>query len=82
MKTAISIPDELFKTAEKTAKKLGIPRSQLFAKALEEFIQSHSKESVTEKLNKIYNRKSKELKSNIADLSVELLRKSLKNDSW
>ncbi|MCG6195519.1 ChpI protein [Leptospira sp. FAT2] len=82
MKTAISIPDELFKTAEKTAKKLGIPRSQLFAKALEEFIQSHSKESVTEKLNKVYSSKSKELKSNIADLSVELLRKSLKNDSW
>ncbi|WP_000844759.1 ribbon-helix-helix domain-containing protein, partial [Leptospira interrogans] len=50
MKTAISIPDELFRAAEKIAKKLGIPRSQLFAKALEEFIQSHSKESVTEKL--------------------------------
>ncbi|MBM9575532.1 ChpI protein [Leptospira sp. 201903070] len=82
MKTAISIPDELFKTAEKTAKKLGIPRSQLFAKALEEFIQSHSKESVTEKLNQIYNNKSKETKNNITDLSVESLRKSLKNDSW
>ncbi|EKR71979.1 ribbon-helix-helix domain-containing protein [Leptospira noguchii] len=82
MKTAISIPDELFKTAEKIAKKLGIPRSQLFAKALEEFIQSHSKESITEKLNKVYSNKSKELKSNIVDLSVESLRKSLKNDSW
>ncbi|RHX89052.1 ChpI protein [Leptospira stimsonii] len=82
MKTAISIPDELFKTAEKTAKKLGIPRSQLFAKALEEFIQSHSKESVTEKLNQIYKNKSKETKNNITDLSVESLRKSLKNDSW
>ncbi|AVQ10866.1 Ribbon-helix-helix domain protein [Leptospira santarosai] len=82
MKTAISIPDELFKTAEKTAKKLGIPRSQLFAKALEEFIRSHSKESVTEKLNKIYDNKSKETKTNITDLSVESLRKSLKNDSW
>ncbi|TGM58589.1 ChpI protein [Leptospira adleri] len=82
MKTAISIPDELFKTAEKTAKKLGIPRSQLFAKALEEFIQSHSKESITEKLNKVYDSKSKETKANITDLSVESLRKSLKNDSW
>ncbi|EJO77698.1 ribbon-helix-helix domain-containing protein [Leptospira interrogans] len=82
MKTAISIPDELFKAAEKIAKKLGIPRSQLFAKALEEFIQSHSKESVTEKLNKIYSNKSKETKNNITDLSVESLRKSLKNDSW
>ncbi|MBW0436034.1 MULTISPECIES: hypothetical protein [Leptospira] len=82
MKTAISIPDELFKTAEKTAKKLGIPRSQLFAKALEEFIQSHSKESITEKLNKVYSSKSKETKNNITDLSIESLRKSLKNDSW
>ncbi|RHX89537.1 ChpI protein [Leptospira yasudae] len=82
MKTAISIPDELFKTAEKTAKKLGIPRSQLFAKALEEFIKSHSKESITEKLNKVYSSKSKETKNNITDLSIESLRKSLKNDSW
>ncbi|TGK27542.1 ChpI protein [Leptospira gomenensis] len=82
MKTAISIPDELFKTAEKTAKKLGIPRSQLFAKALEEFIQSHSKESVTEKLNKIYSDQSKETRNNITDLAIESLRKSLKNDSW
>ncbi|AAN50043.1 ribbon-helix-helix domain-containing protein [Leptospira interrogans] len=82
MKTAISIPDELFRAAEKIAKKLGIPRSQLFAKALEEFIQSHSKESVTEKLNKIYSNKSKETRNNITDLSVESLRKSLKNDSW
>ncbi|EMJ52069.1 ribbon-helix-helix domain protein [Leptospira interrogans serovar Valbuzzi str. Duyster] len=82
MKTAISIPDELFRAAEKIAKKLGIPRSQLFAKALEEFIQSHSKESVTEKLNKIYSNKSKETRNNITDLSVESLRKSLKNDLW
>lgn len=82
MKTAISIPDELFKTAEKTAKKLGIPRSQLFAKALEEFIRSHSRESITEKLNRVYSSKSKETKNNITDLSVESLRKSLINDSW
>ncbi len=82
MKTAISIPDELFKTAEETAKRLGIPRSQLFAKALEEFIQMHSKESVTERLNTIYPNENKISKENISNLSVEVLRKSLKNDSW
>jgi len=38
MKTAISIPDELFTLAEITAKKLGIPRSQLFTRPLVEFI--------------------------------------------
>ncbi|TGM10692.1 ChpI protein [Leptospira selangorensis] len=82
MKTAVSIPDDLFKIAEKTAKRLGIPRSQLFAKALEEFIQLHSKESVTESLNKIYLKEKDNLKENITNLSVESLRKSLKNDSW
>ena len=82
MKTAVSIPDDLFKTAEKTAKRLGIPRSQLFAKALEEFIQLHSKESVTERLNRIYLKEKSSLEENISNLSVESLRKSLKNDSW
>ena len=37
MKTAVSLPDRLYEEAEKTAQAIGIPRSQLFAKALEEF---------------------------------------------
>ncbi|TGK20033.1 ChpI protein [Leptospira fluminis] len=82
MKTAVSIPDDLFKTAEKTAKRLGIPRSQLFARALEEFIKFHSKESITERLNRIYRKENNISKENSDDLSVEILRKSLKNDSW
>ncbi|PJZ68461.1 ChpI protein [Leptospira perolatii] len=82
MKTAVSIPDALFKAVEETAKRLGIPRSQLFAKALEEFIRSHSKQSVTERLNEIYGDRKDNSKDNINNLSVELLRKSLKNDSW
>jgi metal-responsive CopG/Arc/MetJ family transcriptional regulator len=82
MKTAISIPDELFTLAEITAKKLGIPRSQLFARALEEFIENHSNQSITEKLNKIYPNSSEHLVLNSNDVSINLLRESLKNDSW
>ncbi|HMV42438.1 MAG TPA: ChpI protein [Leptospiraceae bacterium] len=82
MKTAISIPDDLFKTAEKAAKRIGIPRSQLFARSLEEFIQSHNKSSVTEKLNKVYRKDSRKSKEDISNSSVEFLRKSLKNDTW
>ena len=82
MKTAISIPDELFTLAEITAKKLGIPRSQLFARALEEFIENHSNQSITEKLNKIYANTSEHLVLNSNDVSINLLRESLKNDSW
>jgi metal-responsive CopG/Arc/MetJ family transcriptional regulator len=82
MKTAISIPDELFTLAEITAKKLGIPRSQLFARALEEFIENHSNQSITEKLNKIYPNTSEHLVLNSNHIGINLLRESLKNDSW
>ena len=82
MKTAISIPDELFTLAEITAKKLGIPRSQLFARALEEFIENHSNQSITEKLNKIYPNTSEHHVNYSNDVGINLLRESLKNDSW
>lgn len=82
MKTAISIPDDLFLSAENTAKKLGIPRSQLFAKAIEEFIQNHSKENITDKLNEVYTHNINIVDNPISNMSVTNLRKSLKNDSW
>ncbi|TGM56147.1 ChpI protein [Leptospira biflexa] len=82
MKTAISIPDDLFVSAEKTAKKLGIPRSQLFALALEEFIQNHSNESITDSLNKVYTKSTQETETLASSLSVATLRRSLKNDTW
>ena len=69
MKTTISIPDELFTLAEITAKKLGIPRSQLFARALEEFIENHSNQSITEKLNKVIHKHYPEIKQ--ADAKIQ-----------
>ena len=68
--------------AEKTAKKLGIPRSQLYVKALEEFILIHSKHSVIEKLNSVYKKELSKSKSNFDAVSTLALRKSLKNDTW
>jgi metal-responsive CopG/Arc/MetJ family transcriptional regulator len=82
MKTAISIPDDIFLSAEKTAKKLGIPRSQLFTKAIEEFLQNHSKENTTMKLNTIYSKNRLSVNNSISETSVQLLRNSLKDDSW
>ncbi|MDX1959849.1 MAG: ChpI protein [Leptospiraceae bacterium] len=88
MKTAISIPDKLFFSAEVIAKKLGIPRSQLFAKALEEFILNHSTEKITTKLNEVYEKESAKTKTKTktesvgSRISVISLRKFLKDDSW
>ena len=82
MKTAISLPDTLYEDAEKTAKSMGIPRSQLFAKALEEFINHHKKESIKEKYNEIYSQISSEDVSKIASVSIMNLWELTKNDTW
>ena len=54
MKTIIFIRDEIFEAAERAARALGMSRSELYAVAVSEFLERHSRESVTERLNKIY----------------------------
>ena len=54
MKTAISIPDELFSSADSLARKLGVSRSRLFATALAEYLAKHRTAKVTERLNAVY----------------------------
>lgn len=51
MKTAISLPDDLFITANNFAQTLGISRSELYAAALREYIQNHRKANLTERIN-------------------------------
>jgi len=54
MKTAISIPDDLFENAERAAKKLGVSRSELYASAVSEYIERYRREGITEKLNELH----------------------------
>jgi metal-responsive CopG/Arc/MetJ family transcriptional regulator len=54
MKTAISLPDDLFASADALAARLGISRSQLFATAVAEFLAKHRTRKVTERLNAVY----------------------------
>lgn len=80
MKTAISIPDNLFRSAEITAKQLGLARSQLYVKAIREFIEHHNKEKITEKLNSLYSKK--EIAGEINETGLKSLREATQNDSW
>jgi metal-responsive CopG/Arc/MetJ family transcriptional regulator len=54
MKTAISLPDELFAAADTLAGRLGVSRSRLVALALAEFIAKHRSSKVTERLDAVY----------------------------
>lgn len=51
MKTAISIPDDLFQQAEKLAEELDLSRSALYAKALREMIERLRDEAITAQIN-------------------------------
>ncbi len=54
MKTAISLPDELFASADSLAKRMSVSRSELYATAVAEFVAKHRSEDVTAKLNAVY----------------------------
>ena len=54
MKIALSIPDELFDSAETLSKRLKVSRSRLYATALEDFVAKHQAKKVTERLNTVY----------------------------
>ena len=54
MKTAISIPDPVFEEAEALANRLGMSRSELYAKAVKSYLGEHRREGITEALNRVY----------------------------
>jgi metal-responsive CopG/Arc/MetJ family transcriptional regulator len=54
MKTAISLPDPLFAAAEQFAQDKGLSRSELYARALQFYLQAHQSQAVTEALNQVY----------------------------
>jgi metal-responsive CopG/Arc/MetJ family transcriptional regulator len=56
MKTAVSLPDDLFSLAETAARRLGISRSQLYATALTEYLNRERTDAITERLNEVYSR--------------------------
>lgn len=54
MKTAISLPDALSRKADELAESLGLSRSELYRRALAEFIEEHAPDDVTRRLDEVY----------------------------
>lgn len=53
MKTAVSLPDDVFRSAERFAKRVGKSRSRLYAEALAEYLARHAPDEVTEDMNRV-----------------------------
>jgi metal-responsive CopG/Arc/MetJ family transcriptional regulator len=78
MKTAISLPDAVFKAGERHAARLRISRSQLYATALEEYLARHSDDAITERLNAVYG----EEPSTLDPILHSMQARSIQGESW
>jgi len=52
MKTVVSIPDEVFRGAERLARRAKTSRSRLYGDALREYLARHAPDEVTETMNR------------------------------
>lgn len=78
MKTAISLPHELFAAAERFARRSGMSRSELYATALRQYLQAHGDEGITDRLDALYSTEASALDPTIARLQS----RSLPPDEW
>jgi hypothetical protein len=78
MKTAVSMPDNLFRQAEATARRLRVSTSQLYAIAIAEFLERRQVNSVTERLNESYSSRPAKIDAALQRAKI----KSLDQDSW
>jgi len=54
MKTAISIPDPLFRAAERAARRQKVSRSRFYAKAVAAYLESQREKGIKEALDAVY----------------------------
>lgn len=78
MKTAVSIPDKIFRSADSLAKRLGVPRSRLYADALADFLSRHQSLQVRERLDAIYGEEESALEPDLGKLQF----RSLPPEEW
>ena len=79
MKTAVSIPDDLFRRADELARSVGKSRSQLYQDALAEYLLRRDQRSITESINAVVD----ELGTEVVDpWLAEASRRALERVEW
>jgi hypothetical protein len=78
MKTAISVPDEVFELSEKLAKKLKVSRSKIFAMGVEKLAEEYDEDRVTARLDEFYSKE----KAEIDPVIMKMAALSLPKEEW
>lgn len=67
------MPDDLFRLAETTARRLRLSRSELYAKAIAEYLKRQQGNAITERLNEVYSRYPAKLDSGLHRAQIKSL---------
>jgi predicted transcriptional regulator len=78
MKTAISIPDELFHKADELARRLGKSRSQVYQEALAEYLLRRDRGAVTQAMDKALE----DIEPATDEWLTEMGRRALERTEW
>jgi metal-responsive CopG/Arc/MetJ family transcriptional regulator len=78
MKTAVSVPEDVFREAERLARRMKKSRSQLYSDALAEYVARHAPDPVTEAMNAVVD----ELGNEDDDFVREAARQVLERSEW
>jgi metal-responsive CopG/Arc/MetJ family transcriptional regulator len=80
MKTAVSIPDNVFDDAERLAKRLGISRSRFYTMAIQNALAQDPRRGVKEKLDAVYSKTSSRIDRRLARAQEVSLH--LEDENW
>jgi predicted transcriptional regulator len=73
VKTAISIPNDVFARAEELAERLDMSRSQLYTQAVREFLERWSEKSIREALDAVYATEPSDLDDGLSRAQSDIL---------
>jgi len=82
MKLAISLPDPIYKAADRYAKERGVPRSQLVAEALEAYLAEHGPEAITARLDRVYSTQDSTLDESLIRAQAAVLDAVDDDEAW
>jgi metal-responsive CopG/Arc/MetJ family transcriptional regulator len=76
MKTAVSIPDEIFEKVERLARRAKRSRSEVFSAALKEYIARHAPDEITEAINRVCDKAENQTDEFVAAAARRVLEKT------
>jgi len=76
MKTAISLPDAIYRDADRLAKRLRKTRSRIYTEALELYLARHDADGITDALNAVHGERDTELAPDLRKVAARTLHRS------